>query len=66
MDKQTFGYQTYVLRMWREKPHGTWRAMVQLVPNGEWIAFNTLDKLFSFLVQRSTYTGGENQTPSSL
>ncbi|MBK8988743.1 MAG: hypothetical protein IPM39_22165 [Chloroflexi bacterium] len=58
MAEPTSGYQAYVLRLWQEMPHRTWRAVVQPVPNGEWLAFNSLDSLFAYLYQMTA-----NDTP---
>ncbi len=42
-------YRAYLIRLWREDAHATWRASAQSVQNGEMIHFATLHELFAFL-----------------
>ena len=46
-------YEAYMVRIWRDSPHSSWRASAQLVTNGETINFGNLPALFEFMMLRS-------------
>jgi hypothetical protein len=41
--------QSYLLRLWRDKPAGKWHASLQDVRSGERIGFADLERLFAYL-----------------
>ena len=47
MDKRE--YMAYLLRIWREKRDGTWRALLENPNNGERNGFASLAELVTFL-----------------
>jgi hypothetical protein len=49
---QASSYQSYLLRLWRSSPHGTWHGSLQNTANGEKHAFADLPALVSFLVRQ--------------
>jgi hypothetical protein len=51
MSKKTTRYQAYVLRLWQEMPHESWRIMVQTIPTEECQSFANLESLFAYLYQ---------------
>lgn len=61
MDQTSATYQTYVLRLWREMPHRTWRVTVRTIPHGEERSFTNLEGLFAYLNQ-VTGSGAAEQT----
>jgi hypothetical protein len=65
MDGQQPGYQSYVLRLWQERPHQTWRVMVQVVPAGKWQAFTNLEGLFVYLARQTAVGPEPGQDQSS-
>lgn len=42
-------YMAYLLRLWREKRDGSWRALLENPNNGERAGFATLAELVTFL-----------------
>ena len=42
-------YMAYLLRLWREKQNGSWRALLENATNGERKGFATLAELVTFL-----------------
>ena len=42
-------YMAYLLRLWREKSDGAWRALLENPNTGERAAFATLPELIAFL-----------------
>lgn len=42
-------YMAYLLRLWREKKDGAWRAMLENPNSGERAGFATLAELVTFL-----------------
>ena len=42
-------YMAYLLRLWREKKDGSWRATLENPNNGERAGFATLAELVTFL-----------------
>lgn len=46
-------YQAYLLRMWQEGEHTSWRVTVQNPHTGEYRSFSSLTALVSFLEQRT-------------
>ena len=68
-------YMAYLLRLWREKQDGSWRATLENPNSGERAGFATLADLVTFLAEKTGETiqaGGsradtENKpTPESL
>ncbi len=57
-NRMVWHYQSYMLRLWREAPDGSYRASLQATTNGDQLAFADLPTLFTFLVQL------EQATPS--
>lgn len=50
-------YQAYLLRLWREKEDGRWRASLENPHTGERAAFAALPELFSFLEEKAGEEG---------
>lgn len=46
-------YMAYLLRLWREKRNGSWRAMLENPNNGERAGFATLSELVTFLESKT-------------
>lgn len=46
-------YMAYLLRLWREKRDGSWRAMLENPNNGERAGFATLSELVTFLESKT-------------
>ncbi len=42
-------YQSFLLRMWRERPNGVWRVSLENVTSGEKHGFAHLEQLVAFL-----------------
>ena len=42
-------YRSFLLRLWRESEHGTWRASLESVTTGERHGFPDLPSLLAFL-----------------
>ena len=42
-------YHASLLRLWRERPGGMWRASLQDAESGERIGFADLERLFAYL-----------------
>lgn len=57
-------YQAYLIRMWRERRKGTWRASAQSVVEGQVTRFGTLEALFTFL-EAQTRDDDSRQLPGS-
>lgn len=49
-------YMAFLLRLWREKSDGAWRALLENPNNGERAAFATLAELVTYLESKT----GEN------
>lgn len=45
-------YQAYLLRLWRSRVDGNWRASLQTVQTGERHMFADLESLLAFLVEQ--------------
>lgn len=59
-------YHAYLLRLWRESPSSSWRAMLQDVATGERHGFAGLVTLWSFLraeIEELTPCSGEPAPP---
>ena len=52
------GYSAYLLRLWQDKPGGTWRIMLKDARNGQQYGFADLDYL-SFFLQNRMVPGGD-------
>lgn len=50
-NRMAWYYQSYMLRLWREAPHGPYRASLQATTNGDQLTFADLPELFTFLIQ---------------
>ena len=50
MDIANLPYQSYLLRMWKERVEGGWRATLQDIATGECKHFATLEEMFKYLV----------------
>lgn len=48
-------YMAYLLRLWREKRDGSWRALLENPNSGERAAFATLPELVAFLADKIEY-----------
>lgn len=46
-------YKAYLLRLWREKHNGSWRALLENPNIGERIAFASLAELVEFLESKT-------------
>lgn len=46
-------YMAYLLRLWREKQDGSWRATLENPNNGERAGFATLADLVTFLAEKT-------------
>jgi hypothetical protein len=48
-------YFSYVLRLWQAREDGetSWRASLQVVPEGERLGFASLEELFAYLRQQT-------------
>jgi hypothetical protein len=46
---QIYNYHSYLVRIWRDKPHGGWRASAQSVQSGETVLFGDVESLLTFL-----------------
>ncbi|MFZ1395692.1 MAG: hypothetical protein WAS33_02285 [Candidatus Promineifilaceae bacterium] len=46
-------YIAYLLRLWREKQDGSWRALLENPTNGERNGFATLAELVTFLEDKT-------------
>jgi hypothetical protein len=46
-------YMAYLLRLWREKRNGSWRATLENPNNGERAGFATLSELVTFLESKT-------------
>lgn len=49
-------YMAYLLRLWREKQNGTWRASLENPNSGERAGFATLADLVNFLADKTGET----------
>ncbi|MBK8904766.1 MAG: hypothetical protein IPM53_26540 [Anaerolineaceae bacterium] len=49
-------YMAFLLRLWREKRDGAWRALLENPNNGERAAFATLAELVTFLEEKTGET----------
>lgn len=47
-------YRAYLVRLWQDSPHSTWRAAAQSVQSGETVRFADLAQLFAFLQAQTT------------
>jgi hypothetical protein len=54
-------YMAFLLRLWREKSDGAWRALLENPNNGERAAFATLAELVTFLESKT----GESIQPET-
>jgi len=46
-------YMAYLLRLWRDKQDGSWRALLENPNNGERAGFATLAELVTFLESKT-------------
>jgi hypothetical protein len=44
-----YNYRSYLLRFWRDKPPGGWRASAQCVQTGNTVLFGDVESLLTFL-----------------
>ncbi len=58
-------YQSFLLRMWRERPNGVWRASLENVISGEKHVFGQLDQLLNFLETGETPLHERQATPDT-
>lgn len=49
MESLSSTYQSYLLRLWREKPGESWRAMLESSSSNVRYSFADMEDLFSFL-----------------
>lgn len=49
LDRQTYPYMIYALRLWCDEPATSWRALLESVSTGEQHPFATLRDLCTFL-----------------
>lgn len=49
-------YMAYLLRLWREKSDGAWRALLENPNNGERAGFASLAELIAFLESKTGET----------
>ena len=49
MNESIATYQSYLVRLWQDSPHATWRASAQCVQTRAIVYFADLDALFTFL-----------------
>jgi hypothetical protein len=52
-------YQSYLLRLWQERPNMLWRASLQDATTNERMAFLDLESLFAYLRQRASTEADE-------
>jgi hypothetical protein len=57
-------YMAFLLRLWREKSDGAWRALLENPNNGERAAFATLAELVTFLESKTGETIQETAVPA--
>lgn len=57
-------YMAYLLRIWREKSDGSWRALLENPHSGERAAFATLPELITFLEGKTGETILETAVPA--
>jgi hypothetical protein len=55
-------YQSYLLRLWQERPHMLWRASLQDATTNERMAFLDLESLFAYLRQRASKEADEAES----
>lgn len=55
-------YQSYLLRCWRDGPHGVWRASLQSTADNENFVFADINALFNFLIARLAIDDGDIAT----
>jgi len=56
MEPSSSTYQSYLLRLWREKPGESWRAMLESSSGNVRYSFADMDSLFSFLKNQTEQT----------
>ena len=49
--EQVTDYHAALLRLWRERPGGMWRASLQDAESGERFGFADLERLFAYLLR---------------
>ncbi len=59
-------YMAYLLRLWREKQNGSWRAMLENPNNGERAGFATLTDLVTFLESKTGETIQETAVAADI
>lgn len=58
-------YQSFLLRMWRERPDGAWRASLENVTSGEKHGFAHLEQLVAFL-EKGEVASNETQSATQI
>lgn len=53
MDKESVGYLSYLLRLWRTGEAGPWKASLEDPQTGQRLGFQSLDALFAFLRRKT-------------
>jgi len=58
-----YQYQSFLLRLWQEKPGEAWRASAKEILSGERVHFANLDDLFTYLQTQTQLNDGEKRPP---
>ena len=70
--KQSTNYRAYLLRLWRERPKGPWRASLEEAQSREKRNFANVESLMAFIETQTTYVptasaeGGDSQDSQTL
>ena len=59
-------YRSYLIRLWQERTHHSWRASAQAVQSGDKRYFSDLHELFAFLQAQTVAAGGTKVLPSNV
>lgn len=58
-------YQSFLLRLWQERPNMLWRASLKDATTDERIGFLDLESLFAYLRQRARVSEESDETETS-
>jgi hypothetical protein len=58
------GYQSYLLRLWKDAAHNIWHASLQCTATAQVYHFASVEAMFAFLVARSVDTAPADARPT--
>ncbi|MCE7985032.1 MAG: hypothetical protein DYG89_27985 [Caldilinea sp. CFX5] len=61
MQRRSFRYHAYLIRLWEEGAPGAWRASAQSVQSGITVRFGDIESLLAFLQTELKETPGRDE-----